>query len=501
MQPAQAAAEERVDLELLERWIKLLARPPKHYPYLHDWQAMIKAGGTEEQARFLANDFQRLVLSVLAEAKELKEENDIIKAKAGVKKKPRRDAYPSEFETKDQFCPGCDLELKTGTRERTNLYLDLFAFDLDSENDQLPEPGLFVVKDYALERHLSPEAAEYLVSLKAQLEALKKALPEQYPFIHGVSDAEKIQNTKVNLRGSPYNLGDEVPRHFLSVLSSGDPVAYSKGSGRMELAESIVQSPLAARVIVNRIWGWHMGTGIVNTPSNFGQPGERPTNPELLEYLAKWFVDNGMSIKKLHRQILLSSVYQLSTEDSEANSAKDPANRLYWRANRRRLDAEAIRDSILFVSGALDLKKVGGPSTDFGDDNHRRTVFCKISRYRIDNYLQVFDFPNPSFTAEQRFITNVPLQRLFFMNSSFVYKQAERLARRVYDEADDAARIRKAYLLLYGRAPSDAEIQAGTEYLRGVAEKPGQQIAGEPSTAWKEYARVLLSANEFEFVN
>jgi hypothetical protein len=305
----------------------------------------------------------------------------------------------------------------------------------------------------------------------------------------------------VNLRGSPYNLGDEVPRHFLSVLSAADPTPFTEGSGRMELAESIVQSPISARVIVNRVWGWHMGTGIVNTPSNFGTPGERPTNPELLEYLAKSFVDNGMSIKKLHRQILLSSVYQLGTEDSEANSAKDPANRLYWRANRRRLDAEAIRDSVLLVSGALDLKKVGGPSTDFADDNFRRTVYCKISRYRLDNYLQVFDFPNPSFTSEQRFITNVPLQRLFFMNSSFVYKQAERLARCVYDEADDNARIRKAYLLLYGRVPTDAEIQVGLEYLRTVPEKPGQQIAGEPPTSWREYARVLLSANEFEFTN
>ncbi len=132
-----------------------------------------------------------------------------------------------------------------------------------------------------------------------------------------------------------------------------------------------------------------------------------------------------MSIKKLHREILLSSIYQLSTESSPENAEKDGANRLYWRANRQRLDAEAIRDSLLFVSGSLDLKKTGGPSTDFADDNYRRTVYCKISRYRLDNFLQVFDYPNPSFTAEQRFTTNVPLQRLYFMNSSFVYKQAE----------------------------------------------------------------------------
>jgi hypothetical protein len=258
---------------------------------------------------------------------------------------------------------------------------------------------------------------------------------------------------------------------------------------------------LAARVVVNRVWKWHFGTGIVDTPSNFGQMGERPTNPELLEYLAQSFVQQGMSIKKLHREIMLSSVYQLSTEASAANTEKDPANRLYWRANRRRLDAEAIRDSILFAAGALDLKKAGGPSTDFTDDNNRRTVYSKVSRYRLDNFLQVFDFPNPSFTAEQRFSTNVPLQRLFFMNSNFVYKQAESLARRVYDQGNDEARIRKAYLILYGRAPTDAELKVGIEFLKAHPDAPGAEIAGQPSTGWKEYARVLLSSNEFEFVN
>jgi hypothetical protein len=212
-------------------------------------------------------------------------------------------------------------------------------------------------------------------------------------------------------------------------------------------------------------------------------------------------VKNGMSMKKLHREILLSATYQLSTESSAENAEKDGANRLYWRANRQRLDAEAIRDSLLFVSGSLDLKKTGGPSTDFADDNLRRTVYCKVSRYRLDNFLQVFDYPNPSFTAEQRYSTNVPLQRLFFMNSSFVYKQAETFARRVYDEANDTARIEKAYRILFGRAPSEAEAKAGLDFLLAHPEKPGEQVAGQPATAWNEYSRVLLSSNEFEFVN
>jgi hypothetical protein len=501
MKVDEAANEEKVDPELLEKWIKFLGRPQKHYTFLLDWQDMVKNGGTLEQAQFLANQFQELVLSVLADAKELKEENDIIKAKADVKKKPHRDTYPNEFETKDQFCPGCDLELKTLPLERSNLYLDIFVYDLESESEQKPDPGLLALKGWSLERHLSSEAAEHVASLRGQIEALKKAMPQQYPFVHGVGDTKAIQIMRVNLRGNPNNLGDEVPRRFLAVLSSGDPKPFSKGSGRRELADAVVASPIAARVIVNRIWKWHFGTGIVDTPSNFGQMGERPTNPELLEYLAKDFVDHGMSFKKLHREILLSSVYQLSTESSAANQEKDPANRLYWRANRRRLDAEVIRDSVLFASGSLDLKKAGGPSTDFADDNDRRTVYCKVSRYRLNNFLQVFDFPNPSFTAEQRFSTNVPLQRLFFMNSSFVYRQAERLARRVNDEGNDESRIRKAYRLLYGRPPTEAEMQAGLEFVKANPEKPGNQIAGEPSTAWKQYARVLLSSNEFEFVN
>jgi mono/diheme cytochrome c family protein len=497
---AEAAVEQKVDPEMLERWIKFLAKPPKHYSYLRDWQDMVKSGGTLEQAQFLADYFQNLVLSVAREEAELKEENDIIKAKAGVRKKPRRDSYPNEFETNDQFCPGCDLELKTMPIERANLYLDVYRADQDSESDTRPDPGLLSLRDWALERHFSAETAEHIATLRAEIEALKKA-QVPYPFLHGASDAKTMQEMHVNVRGNPHTPGDPVPERFLSVLSPPDPKPFSKGSGRLELADAIATSPLAARVIVNRVWKWHFGSGIVETPDNFGKMGDPPSNQELLDYLAGNFVKNGMSMKKLHREILLSSTYQLSTEASTENAEKDGANRLYWRANRQRLDAEAIRDSLLFVSGSLDLKKVSGPSTDFADDNNRRTVFCKISRYRLDNFLQVFDYPNPSFTAEQRFTTNVPLQRLYFMNSSFVYKQAQTFAKRVYDEGNDTARIQKAYRILFGRAPSEAETKTGLDFLQAHPETPGQQVAGQPTTAWNEYTRVLLSSNEFEFVN
>ncbi len=229
-----------------------------------------------------------------------------------------------------------------------------------------------------------------------------------YPFVHGVADKPKPVNIAVNLRGNPHNLGDEVPRRFVEVLRPADPKPFEQGSGRLELAQDITNSGLAARVFVNRAWKWHFGSGIVNTPDNFGKAGDPPSNPELLEYLANYFVQNGRSVKKLHRVIMLSSVYRLSSEPSKVDEEKDPANRLYWRYNRQRLDAEEVRDSVLFASGSLDLKKTGGPSADFSDDNHQRTVYCKISRFRMNNFLQVFDFPNPSFTAEQRFSTIVP---------------------------------------------------------------------------------------------
>jgi hypothetical protein len=285
------------------------------------------------------------------------------------------------------------------------------------------------------------------------------------------------------------------------VLSPEPTPAFSQGSGRLQLANDIIDSPIATRVFVNRVWKWHFGSGIVGTPDNFGFAGERPSNPQLLEYIAANFRANGFSLKKLQREIMLSAVYQTSPQESKEAHEKDGSNQLYSHFNRQRLDAESIRDSILFVAGDLNLKEVGGPSKDFSDDNTRRTVYCKVSRFRLNNYLQVFDFPNPSFTAEQRFWTNVPLQRLYFMNNEFVYLQAGKLAERVLSQPTETARIVEAYRLLYGRAPTPKEIEVGLHFLQTTPERPGNEVNGEPVTAWRQYARVLLSANEFEFVD
>ena len=501
MKVEEAAEEDKLEPEVLARWVKFLGTPHSHYTFLDDWRAMIAAGGAEAQAKLLAADFQTLVLKILGAAKTIDEENKIAKAKAGVPKPLRRDALPNEFETKDQFCPGCDLELKALPTGQGALFLDLFVRASEAaEDDDKADPGVFAFYRWGLERHMATAWRDHVESLQARIQELKKDLPKEYPFIHGVGDKPAPVNVAVNLRGSPYALGDIVPRRFIEVLS-GNVAPFEKGSGRLELSNDIVASPLAARVVVNRIWKWHFGTGLVNTPDNFGVMGERPSNPELLEYLASRFTSQGMSIKKLQREIMLSAVYQLSTDGSPVNEERDAANRLYWRFNRQRMDAETIRDSILFVAGDLDLKATGGPSSEFGPENTRRTVYCKVSRFHLDNYLQVFDFPNPSYTAEQRFSTNVPLQRLYFMNNSMVYQQAAKLAARVQSKESDAARIGEAYRLLYSREPTSRELQIGLQFLSENPEKPGMRVAGEPVTGWREYARALLSSNEFEFVN
>ena len=460
----------KLDYELMQRWIRFLARPPRHYSFLKDWQAMIQKGGTAAEAKKLADDFQSLLLDVLFERRDLKEQNDIIIAKSLTGTKQKEPLFkPNEFVTNDDFCPSCSVETKAMPLERTNLWMDVFVRDLD--DPMLPgviqkfKPGLLAFRGWGLERQLSAERRAYLTALREDIESFKKAMPAQYPYVHGVADREKPVDLPVSLRGNPNNQGEVVPRGFLSVLSQDSRLCFTKGSGRLELADAILRQPLAMRVIVNRIWKWHFGSGIVDTPSNFGFNGERPIHPELLEYLTDSFMRNGMSIKKLHREIMLSSVYQLSNEFSQTNYDKDSANRFYWRANRRRMDVEQIRDSLLAASGALD-KKMGGPSEALTPQSTRRTLYGKVSRYKLDDFLQLFDFPSPNISAEQRYATNVPLQRLFFMNSDFVHQQAELLVRRIESEPTLEAGIQKTYRLVFGRAATPEEVRLGLDYLR-----------------------------------
>jgi cytochrome c553 len=478
---------EKLDYELFDRWLAFLEKRPVFYPFLKDWQALVAGGGTAKEADELAVKFQDLVIGVMLEERELKKENDIIKARALPTSKPKEPAnLPNEFKTNDDFCPGCGLELRSMTTDRTALWRDVFRVNLDpDEAPGKPErPGLLRFAGWGLEQRLGGDRRTLIEGLRKDITAMEKALPTKYSYVHGVRELEAAADLQVHLRGNPMRLGDQVPRGFLSVLSPGERVTYTKGSGRLDLARTIAAQPVALRVIVNRVWKEHFGTGLVNTPSNFGLNGERPTHPELLDYLAQYFVDHGLSIKALHREIMRSSVYGLGADHQAAAFAKDSGNRLYWRANRHRMSAEQIRDSVLYVTGALD-QRLGGPSAPLTPLGNRRTIYGRVSRYKLDEFLQLFDFPSPSQTAEQRFSTNVPLQRLFFMNSDFVQQHAERLAEQVADEADDAARIDQVYRRLFGRSPTTEEVTAGRAFLQDEALKQYEERRAAAAKAEK----------------
>ncbi len=471
--PERVADSDKLDPDLLARWLRFVQKPPLHYPYLRDWQAMIAKKGDEDEAKTLADEFQSRLVDVHLAMREIDEQNEIIRAKAlpGTKKK-RRAKRPNEFVTNDDFCPGCSLELAGLPKEDGALWTDVYQRDLDATalddmGNAEPRPGLLRITGNALMRELGHDRRRAIEDLQKSVSKARKELGVKFAHVHGVEDVEEPHELRIHIRGDPFKLGDAVPRRFLDVLRPTDaPVQpFTRGSGRAELAESIVSHPLTLRVIVNRVWKHHFGTGLVDTPSNFGVVGERPSHPELLEHLAVRFRESGGSLKALHREILLSAAYGIAATDEPAARAVDGNHRLRWRVDERRLTAEQLRDAMLASAGTLD-PALYGPSAKLTTTNRRRTIYAEVSRFALDPYLALFDFPSPAQSSERRYATNVPTQRLYLMNSDFVQEQAERVALRVAADANDRARITHLYRLLFQRAPTEAELGAGLEFLR-----------------------------------
>jgi hypothetical protein len=493
---AQTTARDAgLDRLTLERWIKYLRNPEREHAYLKEWDAMMARGGTLEEAQVLIHKFHELVVAVNNEKKALEDRNYVkVGGAAGFKDRKVRDTTNIEFLEPKKWSLWRDMAgdpCKTGGCQ-CGLPFDggiVFYGDKGDEHH-----GFYnLTEDQKIDRFLAGEWKRYLDRLRAELAEIQKTLPPPYSFLHGYRDSKEPHDMRVAIRGDEKNLGGVAPRRFLQILSEKEPKAFTRGSGRLELAESIASpnNPLTARVMVNRVWSYHFGQGIVRTASNFGQLGERPSHPELLDYLATQFVESGWSIKSLHREMMLSATYATSTEHIAANVEKDPENRLHWRANLiQRLDAEALRDAMLSVSGKLD-RRVGGPSAKLSEDYCRRTIYGTIGRTDLDRTLLLFDFPDPNTVPEQRVTTVGPLQRLFFLNSNFVMAQSQALAERLRQEssADDAGRIRRAYELLFARSPTESEISLGLDFLRGNHD------------ALPQYVQVLLASTEFSSVN
>jgi mono/diheme cytochrome c family protein len=504
-----AAEDAKLDPEILERWVRFLRKKEGYYPDLESWQAMMaRGGGTDEEARRLAAAFRLKVLDVSERKRALEKENEFVlrqvkgtSAGYGDDDDNPKEPFDPLPNGKKRFLNRNQIDLKGLTREDQLLWRDVFRDELpegglDTEilGDTLP-PGLLRLSGGALDRRLTADLKAHIERAKADIAALEKAMPPRYPAVFGIEEADVPSDLKVFVRGNPYTFGEDAPRGFPSLFSQGQTKPFTKGSGRLELAEEILKQPITSRVIVNRLWTWHMGRGIVDTPSNFGIVGERPTNPELLDYLASKFLADGMSWKRLHKDILMSRTYQLAATPVAGSEQKDPENRLYSRANRRRLDAEGVWDSLLQTSGALETAGVGGPSQTLDEKMTRRGVYATVSRMYPGDLQATFDLPTATISAEKRYTTNVPQQRLFFLNSPMVRRQAEKLAERMRTTGDERTQVRTAFETIYQRTPTSDELAGALEFIQLP---PAAAPAASP---FRSFIWALLSSNEFLYID
>ncbi|MGP0062713.1 MAG: PSD1 and planctomycete cytochrome C domain-containing protein [Isosphaeraceae bacterium] len=336
---------------------------------------------------------------------------------------------------------------------------------------------------------------------------------------YGVAEGTP-HDVRIQKRGEPSKPGEVVPRRFLEVLGGDSLADGAEGSGRLQLADWLTRpgNPMTARVMVNRIWEGHFGNGLVATENDFGRRGRRPTHPGLLDDLAHRFMAGGWSIKAMHRLIMLSSTYQLSSEYDGRSAELDPADELLWRFPPRRLDAESIRDAILMLGGGLDRSPAGPhpfPPTGTTFTQHgpfyavypsnRRSVYLMTQRNRRHPFLSLFDGPDPNASTAKRSITTVPTQALFFMNDPFVHEQAQGFARRLlaatHDEGD---RIRLAYRMAMAREPLDEELARSKDFLsryRRQLGADGVPVGEQSRLSWSAFARTLFARNEFVFID
>lgn len=463
---------------------------------------------------------------------------------------PTKDYYSlyGIFESTKYAFPGTEVyrhpkdfvPLVTGTNIEVVARYQSELAELDTELDKLGDEKRELIGKLGKEEAAGKKAGEEDAKsdeeeqkLRERLKEVKVALedarsrqkklesdPPEVEQAYAVSEG-KSANARIQKKGSPTNLGEEVPRGFLQILGGQQLSKEEKGSGRLQLAQWLTNpdNPLTSRVIVNRIWQYHFGKGLVETPNDFGSRGKIPSNADLLDYLATQFIKDGWSFKKMHKVIMLSRAYQLSSGNNPKNDAIDPDNTWLWRFNRRRLSAEEIRDSLLAISGTLDRTMGAGhpfpPQNEWKFSQHkpfmadypisRRSVYLMQQRIRKQPFLEVFDGADPNAITGDRPISTTPIQALMMMNSPYVFELADKFAVRVgLATFEPKERIDYAFRLAFCRTPTGSEYKEGMAYLRKLRSElrktdvPADQQA---RMALASYARILFSSNEFFFVD
>jgi hypothetical protein len=469
---AEVAREKGLKEDVLRKWVEYLKPTPVSRPYLNEWQSA-SADKLAEVAKGYQTRFEERAAKW-------------DKTMSGYRARSRR------MLTERNMPPPSKPEFDAAT--------DPFFYDVYFES------GPFAI----------PEAGEQVDKLKKEVADLKRAAPPEPPMACAIEEGDPVDQ-KVFIRGDSNSPGEDAPKAFPKVLTVAAPqrAPITSGSGRLGLAEWLATPvhPLTARVMVNRIWEWHFGAGLVRTPDNFGRMGERPTHPELLDYLASRFTASGWSIKAMHRAIMLSSAYQMASETDEKTLEADPENRLFSRFNRRRLDIEEIRDGMLSIDGTLDLTMGGTLQQGFGTDKEnsadrlslnpeklrRRTVYVPLRRANLPTLLNLFDFGDATTVTGKRPQTNVAPQALFMMNSDFVGERARNVAQSLAKrEASPARRLESAYWTILDRPPSADEVDGALTYIASFRKKFAQ--ASEVD-AWQSFCRILLASDDYIYVD
>ncbi len=462
---AEPAAAKGLDLPILERWVDYLKPGDEVKEHLERWRQADQSNVEE-----IAREYQK-----------------------------RYEATATEWER----------TLASSPRSRFEGAKDRFFAEVSFGK------GPFGLPEKEPEDLYTQESRVALAALRREKEELEKNAPAEPPMACAVGEGEPVEQ-RIFVRGNHSSRGQAVPKGFPQVIGGYALPSDDNASGRLELARWIASAanPLTARVMVNRIWQWHFGEGLVRTPSNFGRMGQRPTHPELLDFLARHFVESGWSVKAMHRLILDSAAYRMSSEVTAPAAALDPSNRLWSRFPRRRMAVEEIRDSWLALDGALDFTMGGSLQSGTGtdgennakrlsvspDSSRRRTVYLPLRRSNLPALFNLFDFGDATTTCEARSRTNVAPQALFMMNSGYASERSLALAKSLLaTPGTDARRVERAWLHVYSRPPAPAERIEALAYLArfpGAASDEEKRLQG-----WQSLCRVLMTSNQFVYVD